>query len=286
MWQLMVLLVMLARVPDAIGVPRWAIMNTFPIPMPVMFNAQVFPRFFATNRSLGVAYLPLDVQISPMMTNNSYGLAGSLCFTLITSLDVKTPCINLLNQSAAWQGEASWGTGNKDISANASVIFGWWPARSDGELESPDQPKLAPFCAGSMADDLYFPWTGCQARDSSWVADRHFTFSPLISNFYNASFGGYNFTHFAPVNTFITEGLSSWVSSAISYFKEWVGVGLFGILLCFGLVFTLWLLCKLRRQRNNDKVVIAQALAALEQGNSAAVWIAIIEGRHRSRSQF
>lgn len=82
----------------------------------------------------------------------------------------------------------------------------------------------------------------------------------------------------------LTEGLSSWVSSVVTYFKEWVGVGLFGAVLCCGLVFMLWLLCKLKAQRQQDKVVIAQALVALEQGHSAAVWIAMIGGRPQGRT--
>jgi len=73
------------------------------------------------------------------------------------------------------------------------------------------------------------------------------------------------------------EGLSSWITSAVSYFKEWVGVGLFGVILCCGLVLLLWLLCKLRSQTRKDKVVIAQALVALEQGASADIWLTMLK---------
>lgn len=73
------------------------------------------------------------------------------------------------------------------------------------------------------------------------------------------------------------EGLSSWISSAVSYFKEWVGVGLFGAVLCCGIVFILWLVCKLRTQNKRDKVVIAQALAALEQGASTDIWLTMLK---------
>jgi hypothetical protein len=66
----------------------------------------------------------------------------------------------------------------------------------------------------------------------------------------------------------LAESLSSWISSAFSYYKEWVGVVLFGAVICRGLVFMLWLVCKLRTQQNRDKVVIAQALAAIVQGAS------------------
>lgn len=69
----------------------------------------------------------------------------------------------------------------------------------------------------------------------------------------------------------LTEGLSSWISSAFSFFKEWVGVGLFGAALCCGLIFVLWLFCKLKTQQKRDKVVIVQALAALEQGTSPEI---------------
>lgn len=75
----------------------------------------------------------------------------------------------------------------------------------------------------------------------------------------------------------LTEGLSSWITSAVSYFKEWVGVGLFGVILCCGLVLLLWLLCKLRSQTRKDKVVIAQALVALEQGASADIWLTMLK---------
>lgn len=36
---------------------------------------------------------------------------------------------------------------------------------------------------------------------------------------------------------------TSWLVSMFSYFKEWVGVGLFGAILCCGSMFALWLLC-------------------------------------------
>jgi hypothetical protein len=41
-------------------------MSTFPLPIPVMHNAQIFPRFFTTDKELGLAYLPLDKQIQAL----------------------------------------------------------------------------------------------------------------------------------------------------------------------------------------------------------------------------
>lgn len=75
----------------------------------------------------------------------------------------------------------------------------------------------------------------------------------------------------------LTEGLSSWISLAVSYFKEWVGVGLFGAVLCCGLVFLLWLICRLKAQTQRDKVVIAQALVALEQGAAPDIWLSMLK---------
>ena len=56
-----------------------------------------------------------------------------------------------------------------------------------------------------------------------------------------------------------------------------MGVGLFGVATCCGLVFMLWLVCKLRTQQNRDKVIIAQALAAIEQGASPEIWLSMLK---------
>ena len=75
----------------------------------------------------------------------------------------------------------------------------------------------------------------------------------------------------------LTEGLSSWISSAFSYFKEWMGVVLFAAAICCGLVFMLWLVCKLRTHQTFDKVVIAQALSAIEQGASPEILLSMLK---------
>ena len=79
------------------------------------------------------------------------------------------------------------------------------------------------------------------------------------------------------VDLSLTEGLSSWISSAFSYFKEWVGVGLFGVATCCGLVVMLWLVCKLRTQQTRDKVLITQALAAIKQGAFPEIWLSMLK---------
>lgn len=55
-------------------------------------------------------------------------------------------------------------------------------------------------------------------------------------------------------------GFTSWLTSAFSYFKEWVGVILFGAAICCGLVFVLQLVYKFRNPQKRDKVIITQAL--------------------------
>lgn len=524
---------------------RWGIMSTFPQPLPVMHDAQVFPRFFSTNESLGLPYLPMDANVAPVLSNSSWILNGSLCFTV--SVNISQSCIRLGNFSFAAMGEAV--RVHRTLSrANATVLFGWWPFQKTSDAQRSNrrfQPQFAPFCEGGVAESAtLLPWTGCQSRRAHDLPSGYFTFSPLegYGNFtdmspwrydinpfdvwllcgsggscsditslsmvlgggvqsaildndyttpdlkatlrpnlrlipptpvcvwppfvlvvcnhsemdwngswntincyyslcWNASLfhtaivarlprfvpipvkspnslalirqrrdfgitaaivsiiattavtaslttaalafsgqvetaatlnnlsasvsraidvqatannqvrGGLmivnqridllqeqvdilwqlaqlgcdmklpglcvtsiqydNFTAAANLSRVLSRqlhynwsaefektmrelrmaiiqinstrldpsfarGFPSWVSSVVSYFKEWVGVGLFGAVLCCGLAFLLWLLCKLQAQRQQDKVVIAQALVALEQGHSAAVWIAMM----------
>lgn len=63
----------------------------------------------------------------------------------------------------------------------------------------------------------------------------------------------------ARVDASLSEGLSSWIVSAMNHFMEWAGVVGVSVLLCGGVVFLLWLVCKLCAQKKRDKVVIAQA---------------------------
>jgi hypothetical protein len=69
---------------------------------------------------------------------------------------------------------------------------------------------------------------------------------------------------------------TSWLTSAFSSFKEWVGVVLFGAAICCGLVLMLWLVCKFRSQQKRDNVAITQALMTIEQGASSEVWLSML----------
>lgn len=168
----------------------------FPIPMPVMHDAQVYPRLFVTNKSLGLAYLPFDDQIHGIENNKTFLIKGSLCFVFVTNLNDSSHCIHIYNQSAAWLQESSWGEHN-EVVTKAVLLYGWWPSLSGGGYSSP-QPRWAPYCKGAMQDDSPVPWTGCQDRLATWAVDGHFSFSPYISVKFNSSHPGHNITHMDP----------------------------------------------------------------------------------------
>ena len=52
---------------------------------------------------------------------------------------------------------------------------------------------------------------------------------------------------------------------------------MFEAALCYEVVSLLWMVCRLKSQSRRDKVVIAQALAALEQGASTDVWLFMLK---------
>jgi hypothetical protein len=68
-----------------------------------------------------------------------------------------------------------------------------------------------------------------------------------------------------------------WLTSTFSYFKEWVEVILFGAAICCGLVFMLWLVYKFKTQQKCNKVIITQALLAIENGTSPEVWLSMLK---------
>lgn len=79
------------------------------------------------------------------------------------------------------------------------------------------------------------------------------------------------------VDLSLAEGFSSWIASAFSYFKEWVGVGIFGILCLAGCSFCLWLVCRLRAQHGRDRTIVARALMAMDAGQSPQAWLTALK---------
>lgn len=53
-------------IPKMEGVQRWAILSAFPKPMPVRHESVVFPKFFMTNKTLDLPYLPFDQTMTPL----------------------------------------------------------------------------------------------------------------------------------------------------------------------------------------------------------------------------
>jgi hypothetical protein len=56
-----------------------------------------------------------------------------------------------------------------------------------------------------------------------------------------------------------------------------MGVILFDAAICCELVFMLWLVCKFRTQQKRDKVIITQALLAVENATSPEVWLSMLK---------
>ena len=72
----------LSQVPSIMGEQRWAILSTFPKPMPVRYDAIVFPKFFTTDKTVDLPYLPYDPTRAPLGENHSLLEQGSLCFQI------------------------------------------------------------------------------------------------------------------------------------------------------------------------------------------------------------
>ena len=69
--------------------PRWGILSVFPKPMSLMHSAQVFPRFFISNASLQLPFLPWDGEIAPVQEPMQLQLRGLLCFQMIQNISQK-----------------------------------------------------------------------------------------------------------------------------------------------------------------------------------------------------
>ena len=177
-----------------------------------MHDAQVFPRFFVSNLSLNLAYLPLDEQISPIEGPRNFSLKGSLCFVLVKNISYVGECIQLYNQSAAWF-EIPWDT--PPYSVNASYLSGWWPSMDPTGTPS-RQPRWAPFCIGEIGGDGRFPWTGCQSREVVWAKKDLFSFSPNISTVFNATYPGRNFTNQDPRTFSVANPFDVWLLCGIN----------------------------------------------------------------------
>ena len=113
----------LSQVPSMMGEQRWAILLTFPKPMPVRHDAIVFPKFFTTNKTLDLPYLPYDPTRAPLGKNRSLLEQGSLCF----QINGPEKCINLTARALGMFNEhrGGWVSTIQDTS-NADITITNW----------------------------------------------------------------------------------------------------------------------------------------------------------------
>ena len=81
----------LSQVPSIMGEQICAILSTFPKPMSVRHDTIVFPKFFTTNKTVDLPYLPYDPTRAPLGENHSLLVQGFLCF----QINGQGHCINL-----------------------------------------------------------------------------------------------------------------------------------------------------------------------------------------------
>ncbi|XP_073071484.1 uncharacterized protein [Manis javanica] len=178
------------------GVLRWGILSAFPKPMPVHFNAAVFPRFFTTNSSMNLPYLVKDTLVAPLGENRSFVTNGSLCFTTqnlagCISLkrrkygwfsDIILEASSLPVMSAKFEGPNKEGSPSyKNMTIHQMVLWingTFVHSPRNNSTDRPRQPKYASHCVGDYEGELW-PWTDCQSTVVTWATERQeFTISP------------------------------------------------------------------------------------------------------------
>lgn len=76
------------------------------------------------------------------------------------------------------------------------------------------------------------------------------------------------------VNSSIAEGLSSWIRATMEHLKEWAGIGsLLGLMAIASLV-CLWCFCNVQSNQRRNAMMVMQAFAAIEEGQSPSAWLA------------
>lgn len=83
-----------------------------------------------------------------------------------------------------------------------------------------------------------------------------------------------NQTRVDPVSA---KALLNWIAQSFSFIKEWAGVGAVVSLLLVACLFCAWCLCRMRQDHARTKMAIYQALLAVEEGGSPAIWLASLK---------
>ena len=218
--------------------------------MPVMYNAQVFPCFFTTNKELGLALIQTALALSGrvQMTDTINTLSASVT----TAMDKQASANVKIQRSLMLVNQ------HIDLVQKKLDVL-WQIAQLGYEQKFPglsvtsiqyEKFTRAANLSKSLSQYMLQNWT-TEFEQTLW--ELRLAIIQVNSTRLDLS---------------LIKGLPNWISSAFSFFKEWVGLILFGDTLCCGLVLLLWLVCKLKAQTRRDKVVIAQALAGLEHGAS------------------
>lgn len=215
---------------------RWGILTAFPRPLPVTHTAAVFPRFFTTNETLDLPYLPMDME-EANVTSYNLDLSGSLCFQFWSgSASEDYSCVTFSPQAAAWvdQPELTWtqkldqwlrqtllSTQSPSTEAapfaNATIIFGAMPLRHlNRNLTIPSQPKWMPRCSTPYSSKLLKPWTSCQSPMVMWARRGQYTFSPAMGTWRNNSYSGLNYTYQNPVQSIFVNPWHQWLLCGIN----------------------------------------------------------------------
>ena len=89
-----ILLFLLLRIETGIRIPLWAVVRSWPVPLPVHSNSSTLPLFFTTNCFLDVPCARQTPQEPRVYNSTSFHLNYTLCF--VHNVDKPfTPCMFL-----------------------------------------------------------------------------------------------------------------------------------------------------------------------------------------------
>ena len=102
--------------------------------------------------------------------------------------------------------------------------------------------------------------------------------TPSVMNLFRSK-RGFRIVHInsTRVEVSMAEGLANWIATAMSYLKEWVGIG--GLALCCVLISVLafWCVCRMQHHHRRAQALLIQAFAAVEIEQSPQVWLGMLE---------
>ena len=76
----------------------------------------------------------------------------------------------------------------------------------------------------------------------------------------------------------ITMGdLTSWLTTAFSWVKEWAGMLAMAALMCLAAFICLWCFCHVRREQIAHKAMVYQALVAMDSNEDVSIWLASLK---------